>query len=70
MECVGTEFEEPTELAGRCSWPEAELLHERRFLAFDQLPKLVVEVGEFGVLRDGIQGAVVSTVSLILPNVD
>lgn len=70
MECVRTEFEEPTQLAGGGGWPEAELLHQRRFLPFDQRPKLAVKVGEFGVLRDGIQGAVVSTVSLVLPDVD
>lgn len=70
VESVGAKLEETTQLAGRCGGPEAELLHQRRLLVIDQSPKLAVKFGEFGVMRNGVQRAVVSTISLVFPNVD
>ena len=70
MQGVGAQLEDAAELAGRSRGPEAEFLHEGDLLGGDELSELLVELGEFGVLGDGVEGRVVTIVFLVLPDVD
>lgn len=70
LKFIRPQFEKAAQLSGRSSRPEAEFLHQRCFLFVDQRPEFAVEVGEFGVLRDGVQGAMVARIALVLPDVD
>lgn len=70
LKLVRPQLKETTQLSRRRGRPEAEFLHQRRLLFVDQGPELAVEVRKFGVLRDGIQGAMVTFVTLVLPDMD
>lgn len=45
-------------------------MHEGGALGVDEGLQLLVKGGEFGVVLDGVEGAVVARVALILPDVD
>lgn len=55
MQSVRSELEDTSQAAGWGRGPEREFLHERCFLALDQLLELAVEFGEFRVLRYAVQ---------------
>src|SRR3569833_188988 len=70
VEGVGAELEEAAKLSGRRRWPEGELLHERGVLVANERFQLVVEVGEIGLIGDGMKGGMIALVSLIFPDMD
>lgn len=70
VQSVGSQLEDAAKLPRRAGWPEAELLHQRSLLALDQLLQLLVELGELWVVLNAVQGRVVASVALVLPDVD
>lgn len=70
MQCVRSQFEDATELAWGCGWPEREFLHDGDFLRLDEGFEVAVEVCELRVVLDVVQRLVVAEVSLVFPNVD
>jgi hypothetical protein len=70
MQSVGSELEQAAELPRWCGRPERELLHQRRRLLADQSLQLGVELGEFGEMLNVVEGAMVASVALVLPDVD
>ena len=67
---VGAEFEEAAEFAGRCGGPEGELLHQGGFFVGYKAFEVDVEVGEFGVRGDAVEGGMVAVVALVFPDMD
>lgn len=55
VQSVRTKLEQAAQLAWRSGWPEGKLLHERGALSIDKALELCVELGEFGVVLDGVQ---------------
>lgn len=55
VKSVRPQFKDSTERAGRCGWPERELLHEGCALSSDKRLELFVEIGEFRVVLDGVE---------------
>jgi hypothetical protein len=45
-------------------------LHQGGALAIDEGFEFVVEVGEFGVAGDAVEGSVITVVTLVFPDVD
>jgi hypothetical protein len=70
VQCVRAQFEETAKLAGWGGRPEAELLHQRRPFAFDELLKSLVKGREVGMVGNRVQGGMITLVFLVLPNVD
>lgn len=70
LKLIRPQLEEAAQLPRRRSGPEAEFLHQRRLLFVDQRPQLAVKVGEFGVLRNGVQGTMIARIALVLPDMD
>lgn len=70
VESVGSKLEYSSQVARRSRRPEGEFLHERRSFSVDERLKLGIKLGEFGVVLDGIEGCVVTFVSLVFPDMD
>lgn len=69
VQSVCPQFKHTAELPRRGGGPKAELLHQTGTLRVDELLELAVELGELGVVLDGIERLVVAGVTLVLPDV-
>jgi hypothetical protein len=67
---VRTELKDSTKLARSSCGPEGELLHQRCLFRVDQGLELAIKLGEVRVVLDGVQGCVVTFVTLVLPDVN
>ena len=70
MQGVGAEFKKSTELPGRGSGPEGELLHERGLFVCDELFEMGVKGREVGMGGDRMERGMVAVVALVFPDVD